>query len=366
MGDEPPTHAEAPDLAALRLLEVGDRCVFKRAMPDRTELLWTGARHWPEAGLAYRSFGPGGIAPLRQALQGGVDLVICHAPHYAPLGLRWMLRQAGQSPLAFPATLLRGSAPLFLRRPGRVPLIVLDTEDSPGIARHNFALLDRCRLYFKRELPADLWRAFYRTGHPLLPTPRLRRSPRWRARIGKLRPLSLGLPLESEALLPAAPPDKTVDLFFAGTLEANSTVRERGRAALSALAAEGLRVDLATERLPRAEFLARMARAWLTWSPEGLGWDCFRHYEAAACWSVPLLNPPPLLRHAPLRAGEHCLHYEIEGDGLARAVRAALQDKPRLARIAAAARAHVLRHHTQAALCAHVLLSCLAPAEDSR
>lgn len=85
MGDEPPTHAEAPDLAALRLLEVGDRCVFKRAMPDRTELLWTGARHWPEAGLAHRSFGPGGIAPLRQALQGGVDLVICHAPHYAPL-----------------------------------------------------------------------------------------------------------------------------------------------------------------------------------------------------------------------------------------------------------------------------------------
>jgi hypothetical protein len=366
MGDARPPREHRLDIGRLRLLEIGDRSVFKRALPDRTELLWTGARHWPEPGLAYRSFGPGEVPSLLRALRGGFDLIICHAPHYAPLGPRWILRQAGQSPLGFPATLLRGGAPLLLALPRQVPLLVLDTEDSPGIERHNFGLLERCRLYFKRELPADLWRAFYKTGHPRLPTPRLRRSRRWRARIAKLRPISLGLPADSEALLPAAPPEKTVDLFFAGTLEANSTVRERGREALAALAASGVTVDLATERLPRAEFLARMGRAWLTWSPEGLGWDCFRHYEAAACWSVPLLNPPPLLRHAPLLAGEHCLHYEIEGDGFARAAGAALQDKARLARIAAAGRAHVLRYHTQAALCAHMLQSCLGAPEDPR
>jgi hypothetical protein len=364
MGDERSPSGPGPDPGRLRLLEVGDRSVFKRALPDSTALLWTGARHWPDPDLAYQNFGLREVGSLRRALGGEVDLVICHAPLYAPFGPRWVARQAGQSPLGFPATLLRGSAPLLLAwLPARVPLVVLDTEDPPGINRHNFRLLDRCRLYFKRELPADAWRAFYKTGHPQLPTPRLRRSPRWRARLAKLRPLSLGLPPASEALLPEAPVDKTVDLFFAGTLEANSTVRERGLAALATLREAGVVVDLATERLPRQEFLARAARAWLTWSPEGLGWDCFRHYEAAACRSVPLINPPPLLRHAPLLAGEHCLHYEIEGDGLVRAVRAALADKPRLASMAEAGRAHVLRHHTHAALCRYILASCLDPPE---
>ena len=36
------------------------------------------------------------------------------------------------------------------------------------------------------------------------------------------------------------------------------------------------------ERQSREEFLRRLARARLAWSPAGLGWHCFRHAEAAA------------------------------------------------------------------------------------
>jgi hypothetical protein len=56
-----------------------------------------------------------------------------------------------------------------------------------------------------------------------------------------------------------------------------------------------------------------------------------------------------------LADGEHALYYDVEPGGLARAVRAALADKPALARIAAAARAHVMAHHTPQALARHVV-----------
>ena len=136
-------------------------------------------------------------------------------------------------------------------------------------------------------------------------------------------------------------------------------MRDRGLAELARLAVAGVTVDLATSRLPLEEYLARCARAWLTWSPEGLGWDCFRHYEAAACGSVPLINQPSILRHAPLLDGVHCFFYEIEGDGLQRTVRRALADKDALRRMAEAARAHVLQCHDRAALCRYVIDSCL-------
>ena len=90
-------------------------------------------------------------------------------------------------------------------------------------------------------------------------------------------------------------------------------------------------------------------------SPEGLGWDCFRHYEAPACGSAPLINQPWLDRHAPLIAGEHALYYDVEPGGLTRAVTAALADKPALAKMAAAAQAHVMAHHTPQALARYVV-----------
>ena len=93
------------------------------------------------------------------------------------------------------------------------------------------------------------------------------------------------------------------------------------------------------------------------WSPEGFGWDCFRHYEVPACGSVPLINQPTIERRAPLIAGVHALYYDPEPGGLTRAIQAALADKPALARIAAAGQAHVMAHHTPGALANYVVNS---------
>src|SRR5262249_17474607 len=192
------------------------------------------------------------------------------------------------------------------------------------------------------------------TAHAHLPTPRLRAEERFRARTAKLMPISLGIRYDRLDKLVREERPKTADVFFAGVTANNSTVRARGLAQLQALAVAGVRVDIPDRLLPLEEFYERCARAWLVWSPEGLGWDCFRHYEAAACFAVPVISQPTIERHRPLRHGEHALYYDIEGDGLAHTIRVALADTERLRAIARAGRAHVLEHHTEAALCEYV------------
>ncbi len=111
-------------------------------------------------------------------------------------------------------------------------------------------------------------------------------------------------------------------------------------------------------RLPRKEFYERCARAWLVWSPEGLGWDCFRHYESAACRSVPVINRPRIVWHEPMQEGVHCFFYEPSGGNLAAVVKAALADKEKLRTMAEAGREHVLRHQTPTAICEYILQEC--------
>ena len=121
-----------------------------------------------------------------------------------------------------------------------------------------------------------------------------------------------------------------------------------------ALRDQGISVDIPDAPLPREEFYRRCAAAWLVWSPEGYGWDCFRHYEAPACGSVPVINLPTIRRHQPLIDGEHALFYEPEPGGLTKAALAALADKPGLTRIAELGREHVLAHHTPTAISRHM------------
>ena len=287
-----------------------------------------------------------------------LTLVVCRPGFSSPWGPRHLGRQLfSRRLIEGRASLLSALGPELLRRRRAAPLVVLDQEDLPLIARSNLFLLDRCDDWFKRELPPDRWRVFLKTAHANLPTPRFRLDPRRRAWVEKLRPISLGLPTEGAPLLPLPPAEKTADVFFAGRVTGSSTLRERGLAELRALAGAGLSLDIPDAPLPREAFYARCAAAHLVWSPEGLGWDCFRHYEAAACGAVPLINTPTIERHAPIIAGQHALYYDPEPGGLTRAVTAALADKAALARIAAAGGAHVMAHHTPAALARYVVES---------
>jgi hypothetical protein len=250
-------------------------------------------------------------------------------------------------------------APHLLRLPVTAPIAVIDTADYPYINRADLFLLSRCRFYFKRELPTDAWRLFTKTAHGELPTPRFRRQSRLRHLIGKLRPISLGVPPIMKDVLPADI-DKTTDVFFAGGIDGLSTVRQDGLRELVALRDRGLRIDIPDGRLPRDEFYRRCAQAWIVWSPEGLGWDCFRHYEALACGSVPLMNQPSIIRHQPLLHGVHGLYYDPEPGFLTATIEQALADKERLRTIARDGKAHVLAHHTMAAIAKYVVETTLS------
>ncbi|HZI31445.1 MAG TPA: glycosyltransferase, partial [Candidatus Binatia bacterium] len=147
---------------------------------------------------------------------------------------------------------------------------------------------------------------------------------------------------------------KKTDVFFAGDLQ-NRPNRRAGMKQLEQLRAEGYAIDIAQEKLPREEFLRRCAQAYIVWSPEGFGWDCFRHYEIALLGSVPLMMSPTIHRYAPFMDNEHAVYYCVEGDHLAVRVRQALQNRSRLVEMGQAARQHVLRWHTHEALSRYVI-----------
>jgi hypothetical protein len=324
---------------APRIVEIGEFPLFKGTWPETTAYYYAGPDRAAIGDVAHGRFGPG----TRHAPG---ELVIVHtaldAPHDAALLRRLLSPRRARDALAAAAIGL--GAPVAARG---TPVAVLDMHDEAALRPHMLRLLLRCHLYFKRELPAD----------PVKAISRPHRTPAVLAALDRLRPISLGIP---PGTLRAAPPPqpKTTDVFFAGSPAHAPGIRGDGLRQLGTLRDEGFAIDIAAGRLPLAEFLARCSAARLVWSPEGLGWDCFRHYEAAACGAVPVINQPPIRRHAPLREGVHAIYYDVEDDGLSRAVRAALATPDRLTQMANAARAHVLRHHTHEAICRYVVDTC--------
>jgi hypothetical protein len=353
------------DIAHRRIVEIGDKPFVKRGLPDQVTYFSTWADDDPRRlkadGSSVVSLRT--LAVLCRALRAPeTDLVVCHPTFFSPWHWRWTMRALfDRRTLRRSVSFVRTMGPQVLRWPISAPIAVLDQTDLPLINRNNFFLLDRCRIYFKRELPPDRWRLFMKTGHANLPTPRFRVTAPQQARIDKLRPISLGLPLSATTSFPVEPSEKSVDIFFAGKIDGSSHVRRRGLGELLALRERGIAVDIPERALPQSEFYRRCARAWLTWSPEGLGWDCFRHYEAAACGSVPVINQPTIERHQPLLHGIHAIYYDIEEGGLTGAVRAALADKQRLDAIGRAAGIHVLAHHTLTTLARHIVRASLDP-----
>ena len=327
------------DLSSLNIVEIG-RPVVKLILPQ--------TRCFASAISGYGENPPlERLRNLPAALADpALDLVICHQQGLSPWGPRWWLKK-----LFNRDTYKRGVAinsmfgPQLLRAIDRKPLAVIDWSDNRYIEPADMFLLKAATVYFKRELPVDRWHVFSQIAAQATPSERFRRKPANRQLLEKLEPLSLGPPIGRPGNFPAEPQPKTSDIFFAGQSDGASTVRSSGLAELRQLAAEGFTIDIAESRLDRETFLARAAAAHLVWSPEGYGWDCFRHYEAPLCWSVPLINTPTIIRHQPLEDGVHAIYYNPEPGGLARAARAALADPARLETMAVAAHQHVLDRH---------------------
>jgi hypothetical protein len=277
------------------------------------------------------------------------------------------LRKVLKKLLRWPASLALDLVPWMLRKTG-VPLAIYEWEDNTAIARKNWGLLDRATLYFKTQTPRNPFKAFFfqdRRNDDLF---NIIRQPRYVEWVEKIRPFTVGITVP-EDWSSRQDVEKKTDIFFAGPV-GYSYVRAEGLRQLEALREQGYVIDLVvTDRQPRLapdEFLRRCAQAWLSWSPEGAGWDCARHYWGPLMGSVPLLNHPDTRRHRPLLDGVHAFYYGVESDDFQRVAKLALSDKTRLRQMAAAGEAHVRANHTVPALADYLIAETLAAAAKKR
>ena len=222
-----------------------------------------------------------------------------------------------------------------------VPLSVVDRTDTFHITEWDHPLLLAADTYWMREIPIQPYHALINTSRRFRRLSNLDITPVFKA-MKKVRSISLGISDASLAL--AAPAAKRHDIFFAGN--DTSPWREQARQVLHRLKSEGqYRVYLPETPLSRADFYRACAESYLVVSPSGLGWDCYRHYEAALCGSVPVMNYPTVRRYRPFIEGEHGFYYDLEENGLERCLRKALIDRSRLLAMGEAGRAHVLAYH---------------------
>jgi len=351
------TPAKPNDPQTARIVEIGCHAVMKSAFPDRTRLLWTYYKV-SEPQSFYEPFSLRAAWQVwQQARAGKIDLIVVWVSPYAPWNFR-QLRAIFSRPFQPWRSLIRILGVQALRfLSTATPIIAIDNEDARTISGHNLFLLDKAKYFFKRELPIDRWQVFQHTAHAGLPGARFRSSPKNRRRIEKLRPISVGVTPQGPVSPQIPFPEKSFDVFVALTLEGGTTVRNQGIEQIRKLAESGLVLDIVEGRIAHSEYMKRMASAWLTWSPEGLGWDCFRHYEAPLVCTVPVINSPTIVRYEPLQDGVHAIYYQPDEPGnLGDKIRSALNDKDRLRLIAQAARLHVLKYHIRPQPLANTLL----------
>jgi hypothetical protein len=243
---------------------------------------------------------------------------------------------------------------LRIARKAGVVVVAYDMLDTMLITSENHFLFPYIRKYFKRELPQNRWQVFLSTTSRNGDVSNIRRQEFYRDAMSKICPLPLNARAEAFPFVPIDAGRKTSDIFYVGENE-KTTVRSDGMKLLAKMKELGIRVDMPEERLDGEEFKRRLAASWLAWSPEGSGWDCFRHQESLMCGAVPVINYPTIYRYRPLVDGVHVFFYGCEGEGLIDVVVRALKDKPKLLEMVAAGRDHLLRWNTRESVRSYVL-----------
>jgi glycosyl transferase family 1 len=315
----------------MRVLEISRLGLFKSLVPDDTDWI-----RWGSSLTANEPIQPEepSFSVLARTLwrigARKYDLIVLPAIHPQhvhnqstyKLMSKAVMHRAAELP-GLPAALHR----LGLRS---AQCVVVDVHDGQQLCETTLRLFPNIALYFKREL------ALSDAAEGQMAK--------------KLRPVPLVLPDERRIPMPH---EKDLDLVFAGAL--NSETRRRAVHEACRLAARGLRVFIPDKPLSYPAFMQVLARAWLVLSPEGEGWDCYRHYESCFAGSVPLINKPRYRRNLYLQEGVHCFYYDADRDCLATRATELIADKPRLARMAEQGRRHVLANHTRSAVARYML-----------
>jgi hypothetical protein len=310
-----------------RLLEVGQDDLFTSLDDVEADYLGTGHSITPGRRTTrdIPQLAPSLLAYTSRLLRGGYDWVVLPVidrnwPH-DPTPMRRHFRRAITAFLYWKPF---GAQETLFRRvtPRRTRVCVMDLYDSPAI-HDDFADAVGATVYLKRNLTvADRTRYADRDWS-------LEFLPFW------IR--------ESE--YPSSSPAKDIDLFYAA--QPVSGARKGAEKQLPLLEQAGVKVYAPTERLPFEDFMLAMARSYLTLSPEGYGYHCFRHCEAMFLGSVPVINQPAQAMVTDLEDGLNCLLYRDDQPGaLQEVVLKALEDKTRLEALGAELKTYAREHYT--------------------
>jgi len=230
----------------------------------------------------------------------------------------------------------------------KVPFLVVDRNDRPKIDPACFLLYGLSSMYFMRELPPRRLDLFPNqqevTGILALAAPQTGLKIQVPVRTEKLRPLSLGIWDDFFLKCAKIPVKKTIDVLWAGKWNTNEA-RRRWVEELHRHAPRNWIIKTFEEHIPHEEYLRLCGNSRLVFSPPGRGWDCYRHYEAAACGSVPLMTYPTVERDHPLEEGEHAFYFGPEPGGLAKCLQRPEIHNADFEKMGLSAREHVDRYH---------------------
>jgi len=240
------------------------------------------------------------------------------------------------------------------------PVVLLDGEDDRHI-RDELSRSLRAGLYFKRELPLNAGSdarvyplPFSVTAAELEPLPESARDvdvsfvgrASHRNRVRAVRLLTEARDLRFEGGIYAEPTDrssKLTDSWF-GILAAKLRGDPPGQGS--------------SVKLGREAYRALLARSKTALSVRGGGFDTIRYWEIAASKTPLLSEAPDIVIPHNFEQGVHAIFCRPDHKDLVEWVRRLREDEAERNRLANAAYAHVLAHHTSARRASYMLDLC--------
>ena len=232
---------------------------------------------------------------LRETLaQGRYDMILLfdkrgamfHAPRktFANIVRQWKKRLVQGEARKYPPSYVFPLSLAELRQ--YAPIAAIDLRDPTYLEPGDIEILKQVNCYFKREIPYNrflLSHSFRRKSA---------QTPETLALVNKVCGIPLGiLDDKFEQLRRLRTQPQEIDIFFGSRI--SNTMRATALRLLQEHAEErGWKVSASTESRSFDEYCQLIAKSKLTISVEGDGWDCFRHYEAAALGSLPVINMP--------------------------------------------------------------------------
>ena len=170
-----------------------------------------------------------------------------------------------------------------------LPVVAVDISDAACLQLQNRSIFEESSLYFKRELPYDRFFLYY----PDRPAPWSVKRQELLPKFEKVYGIPLGIEDDKYTQLKALREStQDIDLFLAGAI--TNTLRKTALMRLQELASTSSWNIALRDSVSFQEYCELIARSKITLSIGGSRWECFRHYEAVALGSLPLINRPTI------------------------------------------------------------------------